>query len=607
MSLVRILLLAVAIYAGSTAIGALLLAPFRVTSPMLQRVVRPLGGFVLLPLLVWWWVEWLHRPARQLGWPIRVVVAAGVLVLVREWMHRRPSVGRARVFVRRNVPLVVVLGFFFVMLHPLAHQRAMTSSSDLDADAPFYSIVATSLLDDLPTADRAITDYDAHPVYRIDHHGAYGMLAATATTTGLRTVSIQWSVLIAAVLAMTQGMAGLVRTIFRTGWVGEVAAIAASVGSFLSVYMVALFPLGQVLGLSFIPAFVLTVIAAARARSTRALVGIIAAMWIAFDGIFRSYLFILPAFVPFALFAALASVRRPWRWRQHVGRPLVAMALAGAVTVVLAPDGAREQFRRFTRAADAPAGWSLPGFRPLGMLGFMRGFAPFAGWRRVALELLALLVVALVAVVAVRRERRRRFVFALAAPMAALGVYYLYYRSKGASYQQWKLAVSISFVAMPFFWVGFLEAARDGARRVTSRAPSGRAGWALAAAAVVVAAPLALVDRNGRLLHRDATVVIAHPETLALAARTPRSCAPDVQVASDDQVNENWLVYAFLDRKVRPIRLSYFGTQDQQELPTVWLASAEAPGGIAAAGSTPLVMTGRLSYDAWMVSCATGR
>ena len=90
-SLVRILLLAVALHVASTGIGALLLLPARSLSPTLRRAIRPLGGLVLLPLLVWWWVQWVHRPARELAWPIRIVALIGVAVLVREQRSRRRS------------------------------------------------------------------------------------------------------------------------------------------------------------------------------------------------------------------------------------------------------------------------------------------------------------------------------------------------------------------------------------------------------------------------------------------------------------------------------------------------------------------------------------
>ena len=623
MSLVRILALAVALFGASTAIGALLTAPLALISgsmsPSLRRVARPLGGLVLLPLMVWWWVEWVHRPVHELAWPIRAVVVAGLVVMARERRGRRPGWGRVRVVVRRHVGAIVVLGFFFVLLHPLAHQPAMTASSDAVADAPFYSIVATSLIDDLPLTRRIAgespgegrrgeTGYDAHRVYRIDHHGAYGLLAATSAATGLRTVSVQWSVLIAATLAMVQGLTTVTRLVFRSSWVGEVAVTGAALGSLLSVYMRGLFPLGQVLGLSFLPALAVALVFAARARSRPALLAAAVATWLAFDGVFRSYLFILPAFVPWLslVFAATVGVRsRRRRWRAPaVVRPVAVLAAAAVVTVALAPDGALEQFRRFTRATDAPNGWSIDGFRPSMTFGFMRGFEVFAGWGRIAVELVVLVTLCMVMVALVRADRRRRFAFALAAVVATSVAYALYYRSKGPSYQQWKLAVSFSFVAWPLGWAAAVEAVRDGARRV-ARVPFA-ARWALPIAAVVVAVPLAVVARNGRRQQPEATAVVAHPEALALARRTPISCAPVVQVASDDQVNENWLVYAFLDREVRPVRTSYFGALDQQELPTVWLATTSVPAGVTPGGTRAVEQQGTLGYDARVAACATG-
>jgi hypothetical protein len=597
-SLVRILLMAVALHVASTGIGALLLLPARGLAPTLRRAIRPLGGLVLVPLLVWWWVQWAHRPVRELAWPIRIVAVVGVVVLAREQWSRRPTVARGRLLVRRSLVPVLVLGFFYVVLHPLAHQPAMTASSDTVADAPFYSIVATSLLDDLPTRTRGIEAYDAHHVYRIDHHGAYGLLAGVSAATGLRTVSVQWSVLVAAVLGMAAGLASVTRLVFRSSWLGELAVVGAALGSYLSVYMLVQFPLGQVLGLSFLPGLLVALVFLARARSRHAFVGATLATWIAFDGVFRSYLFILPAFVPFLVLCILATVRRPWRWAALV-RPAVGLAIAGIITVVLAPDGALEQFRRFSRAADAPNGWSIAQFRPMMLFGFMRQFENFAGWGRVLFELAVVVVVCIAIVAAVRAERRRRALFGVGAVFATLVAYALYYRSKGESYQQWKLAVSFCFIALPLLWGALVEALRDLVRRVPAASRH-----ALIGAAVLVVPLLAAVGINGRRLHARATIVVAHPEALQLAASWPVACAPIVQVASDDQVDENWLVYAFLDRVVRPIRTSYFGELPAEDLPTVWTAIVSTPTGVTVGGDVPVEMNGTIGFDARAAQCA---
>ena len=598
-SLVRILFLAVALHLASTGMGALLLLPAGRLSPTLRRAARPLGGLVLLPLMVWWWVQWAHRPARQLAWPIRIVALAGVAILAREQWTRRPSRGLVRLVVRRSLVPLVVLGFFFVVLHPLAHQPAMTASSDLVADAPFYSIVATSLLDELPSATKGIEAYDAHHVYRIDHHGAYGLLAGVSAGTGLRTVSVQWSVLIAAVLAMAGGLAAVTRLVFRASWVGELAVVGAALASYLSVYMLVQFPLGQVLGLSFLPGLLVALVFLARARSRQAFVGAALAAWLAFDGVFRSYLFILPAFVPFLGLCALSAVRRPWRW-SALARPALGLAAAGAFTVVLAPDGALEQLRRFTRAADAPNGWSIAQFRPMMLLGFMHQFEVFAGWGRVLAELAVVFALCALLVAFVRPERRRRMLFGIGAVLATLVVYALYYRSKGESYQQWKLAVSFCFIALPLMWAGVVEALRDIVRRVPVMSQR-----ALLGATVLVLPLLTAVAVNGRRLHSRATFVVAHPEALQLAAAWPIACAPVVQVASDDQVNENWLVYAFLDRVVRPISTSYFGELPAKDAPTIWTAIVSPPNFVSVGGTRRVEMIGALGWDDRAARCGT--
>ncbi|MDA0182380.1 hypothetical protein OJ997_18880 [Solirubrobacter phytolaccae] len=424
------LLIATAVLSGGLAvigfpIRALLLDGPEGRSPVPSVVV----GLAVVQIVGWYWIVTGHDGLRG---PMIVLLVLGALgsgfALLRRGVPR-PRFQDTTVLIAIAGTLIAFVAMYWQVFNLGTHTPASLGNLDVAS----YSIVGQHL------AERGFDDGGQiggiGDRSKWDAFGSTVLLGASSAVTGVGVWKLALPVILIFLLLSATTLARLLNELFpKAPLQAGFASVAASV-SFLGLYVVGHYFLGQVMAAALIP---ILCVAALRARdvvSWRAgarLSGAVAVVVVVF---LSHYFHMLPPTLAFVGLAGVAASGRAFRTAvPKVAGVLTAGLLLGALIV---PEMVKLGVDRGRMLSSVQAGFALPGFTPFEIAGAMDGkFAP-SGTLDIVLSVV-LLGAVLAALFALRRTHGRVALFAGVMVALILLSYLVLYLIEGASYRQWK-------------------------------------------------------------------------------------------------------------------------------------------------------------------------
>jgi hypothetical protein len=407
----------------------------------LAPVPAPFLGMAVVQLAGWYWLEAGGRGLRAPAVALTIVgVIALVATIVRDGRRRRRA-DSARMWLCGATLLgaAVVLSVNFSALLSIGF---LTTADSGNNDAANYAVVADHLVRANFDADGPVAGYDFGQFARREAFGSTAVLGSFAALTDVRTFKLNEVVLFSFAALSVYSLALLLKELIPTqGAVAATISIATAC-TLMFIYIVNAFFIGQLMAMGIVPLLGLVGLRAAGPMPGRHRLRLLAAAAVLFIVLLSHYshmaILAPPVVLPAALVASAAphlGVRLLWTrfWRIVV---VVVGGLASAIAIAssLAWLGLRTAIDRGTLLA----GWPLPGFMPVELLGFMRQVTPLPSMARILWSVLILAIFGACAWLA-RGQHRVAVRFATATVATILLTYLLIIRREGSpSYRQWK-------------------------------------------------------------------------------------------------------------------------------------------------------------------------
>jgi hypothetical protein len=515
-------------------------------------------GMGVVQLVAWYWLD---RGGDGLGPPVVALLLAGavgsLVTLPRWWRATRPDRSTDRA---HTVALVAtVVGAFVVFAFgwsSLFHLDLQTSASLGNNDVASYAFRGEHLEDQGFDTPSNIPQLDFETLTRTDSYGSTVVLGAAGEATGLGAWRMTMPFLAVLSILLAAALARLLLELFPARPAVAAIAAAAASGTLLFRYITGEYFGGQVMGMGAAVVLAAVALRAVRASGRGPLVRLALGAAAAVVVMMSHYgQMLVPSIVVLVAAAAVAVERRTDVVRS-VGRAGAVVAGGTLLGFLVAPQWLDITVDRSRALVDTSAGWPLPGFLPVELLGFGDSVSP-KGHGRVITSV-AVMVVFLVAAAVVARRHRRAAVYAvLTVALVLVSHLAVYLREGGPTYRQWKWVTFFqpAFAALVFAVVAV--AVEELLRRWDARAAL------TASVAVLVVVGAVVLNRSdaafGRLLGGDHPAVYVDAGLSHLHDNPALAGIGAVNIDVAPYWDTMWAAYFLDDRTVYLESENYYG------------------------------------------------
>jgi hypothetical protein len=407
----------------------------------LAPVPAPFIGLAVVQLVGWYWLEAGGHGLRTPAVGVTIVgTAALAATMIRDGRRRRRA-DRSRLVVCGATLLgaALVIGTNFSALFGLGF---VTTADSGNNDAANYAVVADHMVRANFDADGPIAGYDLGHAARTDGFGSTVVLGSFAALTDIRAFKLNEAVLFTFAALSVYSLALLLGELVPGQRALAVAVSVAAACTVLFIYIVTGFFVGQLIAMGVLPLLALVGLRATEPLSRRDRFRLLAATSVLFVLLVSHYSHMAILAPPVVLPAALLASSSPHLslgelWSRFYRIVLVvAGGFAGAV--VIAPSLVWLGLKSALERSSLVAGWPLPGFLPIELMGFMRQVSPRPSLARLGWSVLLIAVFGAGAWLA-RGSHRVAVRFSLTAAATILVSYLLIFsRDATLAYQQWK-------------------------------------------------------------------------------------------------------------------------------------------------------------------------
>jgi hypothetical protein len=410
-----------------------------------RAVPAPVLGLAITVLATWYWAT-PHGGVKPVA-RLLVAVAAGALLLITVLARRlsplRSTAGDSEVRRLLVIGVICFVGIFGVAIvtdTQLFTREHLSVLSLGNNDAASYALQAQHLLDDGPARAGNIAGYDAGIRSLGFSGGAYAVLAAAASLTGLDVWRVMTPMMLVTLILGAYSVALLLRRILGTDSLAVAFASLAGFFGFYAAYLVAQWFFAQLVGIAIVAAIVglwhTTVRSAARRDFG---CGVLLAGIVVAAGLSIYPHMTLAGSIVLAPIAAMSPSLRH-TLRQGI-RTSTVVVTTTVLAIALAPGLAKDALDITKELEGVEAGWPLPSIYPSEMLGFQTSSTASQSWLTVAVSALILVALVIAARISWSKGRGEAAVALLTGIAVVLATYALVYnREGGPSYRQWKWA-----------------------------------------------------------------------------------------------------------------------------------------------------------------------
>jgi hypothetical protein len=333
--------------------------------------------------------------------------------------------------------IVVAVNWSTVLSLPL-----LTTADTDNNDAAIYAMYSEHLATKGFHDPGPVAGYDIGNRVRVDTFGSSALIGAVAAVSRLGSWKVTVSTLLALIVLCTYTLAVFVDTLLGGDrWLLASAAAGAASCTLLFVYVGVLFFVGQIMAMAVAPLVAVAAIRLDQAAGRRQVLGPLVSTVAIFLVMLSHYAHMLVLGAPVFLLPVLFDRRHrePWRVvRRRTVRTLAFMGAAAVIAIVVVPLWLALAIDLVRSNASVTAGFSLAGFTPPELLGFMRAIVRHPSSTRFVWSGVSIVVVMALAFVARASHRRLVHFLARFSAVVFLSYWLVWRREHGPSYRQWK-------------------------------------------------------------------------------------------------------------------------------------------------------------------------
>jgi hypothetical protein len=525
----------------------------------LAPVPAPFVGMAVVQVVGWYWFEAGGHGLRAPAIALTAIATVATLATTIRDQRRRRRADRARLALCGGtlVGAALVLALNFSAVLGLGF---VTTADSGNNDAASYAVVADHLARKGFDAIGPVAGYDLGTEARQDGFGSTVVLGSFAAATDLPTVKLNEAVLFSFTALAIYSLALLLRELLQGQDALALTASVAAACTLLFIYIVTHFFLGQLMAMGVLPLLALIGLRAAAPAPSRERWALVAASTIVFVTLFSHYshmaIFAPPVVLPGALLASTSahlSVGELWA---RLGRMAGAVGGGFVGAVVLTPTLVWLGLQNAIERSGVVAGWPLPGFLPIELMGFLRQVTPLPSAARILWSVAVLVTFGAAAWLA-RSSHRVAVRFSVTTVAVILVSYFLVFRRDvEPTYEQWKW---ITFF-QPLFVAAVLTTTLLGLRAAIGRWWRGPTVAILCAAAagfgVLVSTNTG--DGEGTALRDHRRLAAVGPDAFDLGVNPALRNLDRVNIGLAPYWDSMWATYFLSDKSLRLQEKTYW-------------------------------------------------